>query len=55
MDTDAETRWTVTARRYYDTNGGEGFQGVAEKVRTERRDHVAWIRILETVYWWPWI
>jgi len=55
MDRDAETRWIVTARRYYDTSGGEGFEGVAEKVRAERHDHVAWIRVLETVYWWPWI
>ncbi len=55
MDLDAETRWTVTARRSYIKNGGDGFEGVAEKVRAERRDHVAWTRVLETVYRWPWI
>ncbi len=55
MDDKAETRWTVTPRRYYETTGGDGFEGVAEKVRAERRGHVAWTRVLETVYWWPWI
>ena len=27
--------------------------GVAEKVRAERKDDVAWVRVLEAVYWWP--
>ena len=44
------TRWSVTRRRYvldlWDV-------GVAEKVRAERRDQVAWVRVLEAVYWWP--
>jgi hypothetical protein len=57
MGADAETRWIVTARRYYLINsiGGEWFDGLAEKVRAERRDIVAWSwsRVLETVYWWP--
>jgi hypothetical protein len=45
-----KTRWTVEARRYF---LDEWEEGVAERVRAERHDGVAWVRVLEAVYWWP--
>jgi hypothetical protein len=45
-----ETRWAVERRRYF---FGQWVEGVAELVRAERHDGVAWVRVLEAVYWWP--
>jgi hypothetical protein len=50
MGGDEETRWIVERRRYFFDQWEEG---VAERVRAERRDGVAWVRVLEAVYWWP--
>jgi hypothetical protein len=50
MAGDNETRWIVDRRRYFFDQWEEG---VAERVRAERRDGVAWVRVLEAVYWWP--
>jgi len=44
------TRWTVSRRRYV---LGDWYYGVAEKVRAERKDAIAWVRLLEAMYWWP--
>jgi hypothetical protein len=49
-------RWTVSRRNYFlKSRSGEGEwdEGVAEKVRAERKDGTAWIRVLEAVFWWP--
>jgi hypothetical protein len=45
-----ETRWRVDRRRYFFDRWEDG---IAERVRAERRDDVAWVRVLEAVYWWP--
>jgi hypothetical protein len=42
-----ETRWHVVRRRYF----REWVERIAEKVVAERRDHVAWTRVLEAVFW----
>ena len=44
------TRWIVERRRYFFEKREDG---VAERVRAERQDEVAWVRVLEAVYWWP--
>jgi hypothetical protein len=44
------TSSTVESRVYY---LGDFQDGVAQRVRAERSDHVAWTRSLETIYWWP--
>jgi hypothetical protein len=49
MEAREETRWRVVRRRYFK----EWVEGIAEKVVAERRDHVAWTRVLEAVFWWP--
>jgi hypothetical protein len=51
-DDTGTTRWTFEKRRYLIDKGEEG---IAELVRAERHDHVAWVRVCEAVYWWPWI
>ena len=50
MDGHDETRWIVDRRRSFLDQWEDG---VAERVRAERRDGTAWVRVLEAVYWWP--
>jgi len=50
VDGHDETRWSVDRRRYFFEQWEEG---VAERIRAERRDDAAWVRVLEAVYWWP--
>ena len=45
-----ETQWTVERRRYLFEDEEDG---IAERVRAERHDGTAWVRILEAIYWWP--
>ncbi len=41
----------VVERRLYLFNGE--VDGIAERVRAERHDQLAWVRVLEAIYWWP--
>jgi hypothetical protein len=38
------------SRRYFLDDWEDG---VAQRVRAERHDEVAWVRVLDAVYWWP--
>jgi hypothetical protein len=50
MGRDGRTHFVVERRLYF----FEGWEeGIAELVRAERHDHVAWVRSLEAIYWWP--
>jgi len=40
----------VERRRYFFNDGEDG---IAERIRAERYDHVAWVRVLDAIYWWP--
>lgn len=44
------TRLVVERRLYFFESWQEG---VAERVRAERHDKTAWVRVLEAIYWWP--
>ena len=50
MAADGVTRWTVERRIYFPERWSHG---VAERVRAERHDDTAWVRVLDAVYWWP--
>ena len=50
MGKEGVTRWTVDRRIYY---LDRWVDGVAERVRAERKDETKWVRVLEAVYWWP--
>ena len=48
------TRWKVDRRRYFLKGAHREWEdGVAEKVRAEREDGTAWVRVLEASHWWP--
>jgi hypothetical protein len=47
---EGHTRFVVERRQYFLERWEEG---IAERVRAERHDQAAWVRVLEAVYWWP--
>jgi hypothetical protein len=47
---DQTTRWVRDRRQYF---LGRYEDGIAELVRAERHDQLAWVRVLEAVFWWP--
>jgi len=47
---EGRTRLVVERRLYFFESWVDG---VAERVRAERHDEVAWVRVLEAIYWWP--
>jgi hypothetical protein len=47
---DESTRWVIETRRYF---FNELEDGVAQRVRGERHDETEWVRVVESVYWWP--
>jgi hypothetical protein len=44
------TRLIVERRLYFFERWEDG---IAERVRAERHDEGAWVRVLEAIYWWP--
>src|SRR5438876_10216985 len=44
------TRLIVERRLYFFERWEDS---IAERVRAERHDEGAWVRVLEAIYWWP--